>query len=793
MKKRILSILLAVSLLVSHAATAFASSPVCGLYRNNTLLNEYDDLQEAVAAVSAFDDVDYEGVEYTVKLYSDVELTEWTYISSEGFFANIAIALALDGPELDLNGHTLTIAGDIDESVDGVWAIASSRADSIKNGSIVFNFGDKSSLTYGSCGVFYMLPTEPVSIDGLALIATNDNRLSYGVGTLSYYKTTIELKNSVIDVGGTAITFQLSEDMADTNTTIEIASGSYKNLDVSDTYEDRFTISGTKLSQLPNDVANGTTVITSDDTTAIIVKDGAAYTYDTLQDAVDAADGKTEILLVKQPEEGTVTIPDGKTPIFAPLDGDEEIKMDDIPLVDEDGQKLEITEDGTLKPAVVSVTGVTLSRTEMSLTVGDTATLTATVAPANATNKTVTWASSDEAVATVENGKVTAVAVGTATITVTTVDGSKTAACTITVSPVKIPATGITLDEDALTLYVDEEAKLTATVTPADSTDTVTWSSDNEAVATVENGTVTAHRRGEATITAKAGEFTASCQVEVIRRPSSSGGDHDDPDYAVTVDKDMENGTVTVSPKRAEKGDTVTITVKPDKGYELDELIVTDSKGNELDLREKGDNKFTFKMPGSKVTVEATFRAVEEIPEKPEVVNPFVDVNENAYYHDAVLWAVEKGITGGTSAATFSPDEACTRAQMVTFLWRAAGSPVVNYAMSFTDVPADAYYAEAVRWAVSQGITAGTSATTFDPNATVTRGQTVTFLWRAAGSPVVAGDSFADVAADAYYAPAVAWAVREGITAGIGAETFAPSADCTRGQIVTFLYRDMTK
>ena len=273
------------------------------------------------------------------------------------------------------------------------------------------------------------------------------------------------------------------------------------------------------------------------------------------------------------------------------------------------------------------------------------------------------------------------------------------------------------------------------------------------------------------------------------RKSSSSSADKE---YSVSVD-DGKHGAVSISPKRAEKGDTVTITVRPDKGYELDKLIVTDSKGREIDLREKGENKFTFKMPGSKVTVEATFRAVEEIPEKPQVVNPFVDVNENAYYYDAVLWAVEKGITGGTTAATFSPDEACTRAQMVTFLWHAAGSPVVNYAMSFTDVPADAYYAEAVRWAVSQGITAGTSASTFDPNATVTRGQTVTFLWRAAGSPVVAGDSFADVAADAYYAPAVAWAVREGITAGVGAETFAPSADCTRGQIVTFLYRDMAK
>ncbi len=299
---------------------------------------------------------------------------------------------------------------------------------------------------------------------------------------------------------------------------------------------------------------------------------------------------------------------------------------------------------------------------------------------------------------------------------------------------------------------------------------------------------ITAGRRYDMSVTEKDGVYTYTFERE------STGGSTDRPegDYAIRVEAGK-NGTVKVSPSRADKGDTVTITVKPNKGYELDELIVTDSKGNELELTEKGENKFTFKMPGSRVTVEATFQAVEDAPEVPQMVNPFIDVNENAYYYDAVLWAVEKGITGGTTAATFSPDDACTRAQMVTFLWRANGSPVVDYAMNFTDVPADAYYAEAVRWAVSQGITAGTSATTFDPNATVTRGQTVTFLWRANGSPVVAGDSFADVAADAYYAPAVAWAVREGITSGVGAETFAPSADCTRGQIVTFLYRDMAK
>ena len=163
--------------------------------------------------------------------------------------------------------------------------------------------------------------------------------------------------------------------------------------------------------------------------------------------------------------------------------------------------------------------------------------------------------------------------------------------------------------------------------------------------------------------------------------------------------------------------------------------------------------------------------------------NPFVDVKEGAYYYDAVLWAVEQKITSGTSATTFSPDASCTRAQMVTFLWRAAGSPKVeNGKNPFTDVQADAYYYDAVLWAVEKGVTSGTSATTFSPDATVTRGQTVTFLYRNAGSPEVSGTMpFTDVEADAYYAKAVQWAVQQ--------TTFSPMSDCTRGQIVTFLYR----
>ena len=171
--------------------------------------------------------------------------------------------------------------------------------------------------------------------------------------------------------------------------------------------------------------------------------------------------------------------------------------------------------------------------------------------------------------------------------------------------------------------------------------------------------------------------------------------------------------------------------------------------------------------------------------------NPFVDVKEGAYYYDAVLWAVEQKITSGTSATTFSPDASCTRAQMVTFLWRAAGSPKVeNGKNPFTDVQADAYYYDAVLWAVEKGVTSGTSATTFSPDATVTRGQTVTFLYRNAGSPEVSGTMpFADVEADAYYAKAVQWAVQQKITTGTSETTFSPMSDCTRGQIVTFLYR----
>ena len=264
----------------------------------------------------------------------------------------------------------------------------------------------------------------------------------------------------------------------------------------------------------------------------------------------------------------------------------------------------------------------------------------------------------------------------------------------------------------------------------------------------------------------------------------SSGGDDSDPTYAIEVGKDIRNGTVTANRRYAERGDTVTITVKPDDGFKLDDLTVTDKNGKELKLTDKGNGKYTFTMPASKVEIKATF--VKEVE-----TSPFSDVSTSAYYYEAVKWAQEKGITGGIGNGLFGPNQPCTRAQIVTFLWRAAGSPEPKSMSSFSDVSADSYYAKAVAWAVENGITTGTGDGKFSPDATCTREQAVAFLYRASGSPAVSGGSaFSDVAANAYYADAVAWAEKNGVTGGIGGGgLFGSGNTCTRAQIVTFLYR----
>ena len=258
--------------------------------------------------------------------------------------------------------------------------------------------------------------------------------------------------------------------------------------------------------------------------------------------------------------------------------------------------------------------------------------------------------------------------------------------------------------------------------------------------------------------------------------------------YPITV-KSAKNGDVTASHKSAAKGTTITLTVDPDKGYVLDTLTVLDGKDKEIKLTEK-NGKYTFTMPASKVTVAAMFKAEQSTGK-----NPFTDVPAGSYYEDAVIWAVDKGITTGTSTTTFNPNGICTRAQAVTFLWRAAGSPAAkSSAMPFADVKAGSYYETAVLWAVENGITKGTSDTMFSPDATCSRAQIVTFLWRSQKSPAAGtANPFADVKSTAYYADAVLWAVKEDITKGTTSTTFSPDADCTRAQIVTFLYRAFNK
>lgn len=277
----------------------------------------------------------------------------------------------------------------------------------------------------------------------------------------------------------------------------------------------------------------------------------------------------------------------------------------------------------------------------------------------------------------------------------------------------------------------------------------------------------------------------------VIPKRQSSGGSSSS-SYPVTAPAKTENGSVTVSPKNASKGCTVTITVTPDSGYVLETISVTDKNGNDLKLTDKGNGKYTFTMPGSKVEVKVTFM------EDNSVLNFFYDVPNDAYYYEAVKWAAENGITGGVGNSLFAPNQPCTRAQIVTFLWRAAGSPVVNYLMPFTDVDESAYYAEAVRWAASTGIVTGLTETTFGTNDVCTRAQAATMIYRYAQAQGKGFTGawmfllpFTDVPEWAY--ESVAWCYMNGVTTGVSETAFAPSNDCTRAQIVTFLWRAFNK
>ena len=430
---------------------------------------------------------------------------------------------------------------------------------------------------------------------------------------------------------------------------------------------------------------------------------------------------------------------------------------------------------------------------------GDSFTMTATGA---AEGSMVSYQSSDTNVATVDNaGKVTIVGTGDITITATAAETkdyvSASAAYTLTVAQAKLTITAkdqsayigdkvpeLGADSYTVTGLVKGESLTTAlTILP-----TVRYVDENgqkvEPDMTKAGETVIRASGAEASGNYVIVAFTDG-KLTVSARPSSGGGGggSSTPSYPVSTPSKGGNGSVSSNAKNAASGSTVTITVKPNSGYQLETLAVTDHRGNALKLTDQGNGTYTFTMPSGQVDVKATFtQAADE-------TSPFDDVSKDDYYYDAVKWAADSGITGGVGGSLFGSDQSCTRAQIVTFLWRAAGSPEPKGAADMTDVPQDAYYAKAVAWAMENGITSGTGADRFSPHAACTRAQGMTFLFRSSKASASGTLAFQDVAADAYYAQAVKWAADSGITSGIGGGLFGPDNGCTRAQIVTFLWK----
>ena len=406
--------------------------------------------------------------------------------------------------------------------------------------------------------------------------------------------------------------------------------------------------------------------------------------------------------------------------------------------------------------------------------------------PSDATNKNVTWSTSDASIATVTDGVVTAVAPGTATITVTTEDGNKTATCAVTVTAATVPVTGVTLNKTSTSLYVGDTETLTPTITPDNATNkNVTWSSDDTSVATVDaSGLVTAVARGTAVITATAADgsgASASCTVTV-----SSYLPPANPNYRITVEA-TQGGTVTADPTAAKAGATVTLTPVPDRGYQVGSVAVTDRFGDPVAVTEQADGTYTFVMPNGQVTVTVTFA---------EAPLPFPDVTEGDWFYDAVRYAYEHGLMDGVGDNLFAPNSDTTRAQLVTILYRLEGQPAPSGDSGFSDVAAGTWYTDAVAWAAENGIVNGVSETEFAPGKDITREQLATILFRYAEAKGYDVSARVDLSAypdanqiQSYAAESVAWAVAEGLIQGFEDNTLRPAGNATRAQIATILMR----
>ena len=475
----------------------------------------------------------------------------------------------------------------------------------------------------------------------------------------------------------------------------------------------------------------------------------------------------------------------------------ESLTLDDGANLDAGGHNV-IVDGGTLDEGlaeslddsvIYKVTKVELNKTSLTLDVGNSDTLIAAITPDNATDKSVTWESSAPGVATVDtSGKVTAVAPGTATITVTTTDGGFTDTCQVTVTAATVPVSGVTLSQNQASLYYNRTPNtltLTATVAPANATNqNVTWASSDPSVATVDAaGKVTAVAPGTATITATTvdGGFTAICTVTV--RPDIPPAN---PNYRITVEA-TQGGTVTADPTAAKAGATVTLTPVPHRGYQVGTVAVTDRFGDAVAVTENADGTYTFTMPNGQVTVTVTF---EQAP------LPFPDVTEGDWFYDDVRCAYETGLMGGVGDNLFAPNSQTTRAQLVTILYRLEGEPEVSGTSGFSDVAAGIWYTDAVAWAAENGIVNGVSDTEFAPGDDITREQLAAILYRYAAcqgydvSQRADLSGFGDASSISGYAhEALSWAHAQGLVLGFEDGSLRPQGTASRAQIAAVLMR----
>lgn len=682
---------------------------------------------------------------------------------------------------LDLNGHTLTFTlKATDQELESVLLLTgivvatdNPAIATIKNGEIVIDNTNSSSILDNLSTSAIMRLSGSFELNDVVIKSSGEN-IDAAISAISIdeHGKDINLNNCIFD----STTSKVVDPMGQFNEKIVIKSGSYPVLTDSDSYI-KLATGSQKMEPSPADVTG--TVITSEDTTAMVVEDGNAYLYDTLQDAVDAK-GHSE--------------PGPLTTIQLMKSTNEELTVDE-----NSSLKLESYNDGNIfTGTIVDQFGNTIGAAESQ---SWTPTVTNGIATVPEGGSIITQGGTTITAGNAQDQTPSVNADGTITVPVgATVQKSGESTGTIVTEELKFgPATEIKLDRDTLNLYSNttpNTATLVATVTPENTTDAVEWSSDNEDVATVtQNGVVTAHKDGTATITAKAGEETASCIVTVSTYHYT--GKYS---YEISVAQ-PDNGSVAVD-KYATEGETVTITATPNAGYMLDTLSVT-AGGKELEVIDNGDGTYSFTMPSSKVSITAAFAEDPDWvdPEQPEepgtttVADIFSDVVPGAWYTDAVQYAYDNGLMTGTSATTFEPNTTTTRGMIVSMLHRLEGSPAVGIA-DFSDVASGDWYADPVAWAASEGIVGGYGDGTFGPNDPITREQMASILYRYAdykGLDVSARaslDAYSDADSVSPWASDVmSWAVSEGIISGMTEDTLAPQGTATRAQVAAMFQR----